>query len=1136
MDDLARLAPTIQEPASPGANAGGAPVPSEENDVGMIYLRDKADVAARTDTAFLEDLADLEEEAPETGRGFWSTAWNEGPKQVAGGVRDAAAAALEGVAAFDQWAGSKLGLPKLQLLDDAGNLDLKILSADEAGRAKVILPEVGEPETVAGGLVRGVSQFLTGFVAGSRVLGVGGKAVTTGGKVAQSSGAAAISDFAAFDAHEARLSDLVESYPDLANPITEYLASDMEDGELEGRLKNVSEGVLSDVALAGLVAGVRGIRQARRAKDGIGGETYAEAADRLSRDPAVGKEWVPEIRAARVSDVPLVAREIDEVGAETAAQSLTLSKVRAGEGDVWVNWGRIDSTDDVKSVIQQLADAGREEIDAAKRGVRSNAETALAAEKQNAWALLVERRKGEPLNAEQSLAMRQLWTASGEKLTEAARAVQENPSAENVFLFRRAVALHGTIQREVMAVRAETARALQQWKIPAGSNEMIARQIGETVDMFGGEGVADDLAAKITMLADAGEYGAIDNLTRKGALAASFDAVSEYWVNAILSGPKTHMVNAVSNAGVILLSQIERATAAGIGKLRGGTDRVEMGEAGEMLHGALAALPDAWRFAGRAFRSGQTGFGLSKLEAPRRRAWSTEALANTRNEAFNRVMNLPLISHGINAMGAVITVPGRALGTSDEFFKTINYRMEVHAQAARQAAQEIRDGTLTRDGLKRRVAELVAEPSERVSALAREFAGYNTFTNDAGRLARAAVDLRNKFPLLRFIVPFVNTPANIMRFAAERSPGAALLGDVRADLRAGGARADMAIARMGLGSVAMATAFTYAMDGRITGAGPARPTERAALMRSGWKPYSVKIGDRYFAYNRLDPAGSQFGVAATLAEMALNSDVDPGEDVEEAVFGAIGAIGQTMMDKTYLRGLAELFTAMSEPQMFVDNYLQNMQASFVPAILREGEAFGDPVVRRTSNTLERMRAKIPGLAEELPARHDLWGREISYQSGLGPVYDAVSPLYSSTWKPEPIDEEFGRIDYFPGLPSTTLTINHERFALKNEPVAYERYVVLQGGTPARALLPGVNGPDGLKASEARLWSYGSATLLETLNAIVTGQHEISAEYADADLVEKRSIVRRTMDDYRRAAREILISEFPEIFEPGSGRL
>lgn len=53
-------------------------------------------------------------------------------------------------------------------------------------------------------------------------------------------------DLLAFDGHAARISDMVQSNSafgtDLANPITAYLASNPDDSELEGRLKNALEG------------------------------------------------------------------------------------------------------------------------------------------------------------------------------------------------------------------------------------------------------------------------------------------------------------------------------------------------------------------------------------------------------------------------------------------------------------------------------------------------------------------------------------------------------------------------------------------------------------------------------------------------------------------------------------------------------------------------------------------------------------------------------------------------------------------------------------------------------------------------------------------------------------------------------
>ena len=53
---------------------------------------------------------------------------------------------------------------------------------------------------------------------------------------------------------------------------------------------------------------------------------------------------------------------------------------------------------------------------------------------------------------------------------------------------------------------------------------------------------------------------------------------------------------------------------------------------------------------------------------------------------------------------------------------------------------------------------------------------------------------------LTFVLPFVRTPVNIARYAFERTPFAPLVGQWRADIAAGGARADLALARMSTGT------------------------------------------------------------------------------------------------------------------------------------------------------------------------------------------------------------------------------------------------------------------------------------------------------------------------------------------------
>lgn len=84
---------------------------------------------------------------------------------------------------------------------------------------------------------------------------------------------------------------------------------------------------------------------------------------------------------------------------------------KVGGTAVFVNHLRISSPEDVHDAIQQLADARKGPLDAARRGVRSWDDTRQAAGERDAWADLMDQRaqRGEAIpTAERQLAMREL--------------------------------------------------------------------------------------------------------------------------------------------------------------------------------------------------------------------------------------------------------------------------------------------------------------------------------------------------------------------------------------------------------------------------------------------------------------------------------------------------------------------------------------------------------------------------------------------------------------------------------------------------------------------------------------------------------------------------------------------------------
>ena len=153
----------------------------------------------------------------------------------------------------------------------------KGMLGDEEGASRIDenLSDIPYEPGVAG-LAEGIIQFAT--IASP--VGAAGKARGASELVrgAVSGGAAGM---LGFSGKQERLSDLVQQYPAIANPVTEYLASDEDDSFLEGRLKNALEFAGLDAAVIGTFAlALKGMKGSAKLKPN--GE--AKLADELSKD------------------------------------------------------------------------------------------------------------------------------------------------------------------------------------------------------------------------------------------------------------------------------------------------------------------------------------------------------------------------------------------------------------------------------------------------------------------------------------------------------------------------------------------------------------------------------------------------------------------------------------------------------------------------------------------------------------------------------------------------------------------------------------------------------------------------------------------------------------------------------------
>ena len=612
---------------------------------------------------------------------------------------------------------------------------------------------------------------------------------------------------------------------------------------------------------------------------------------------------------------------------------------------------------------------------------------------------------------------------------------------------RQQIAFHGLVQKGVKGIQTETARALAVFRIPRDGNAQIVRQV---LDEFGGDNALQDMARSYLALESRAAQNA---LVEKSMMSGVKDVWFTTYINGLLSSPVSHAKNVVSNTMFGLYQIPERMVAAlysntlptGVRSWKalvpGSADeKVGMDEALTMAQSLRNGLLEGFQLAAKAWETNTPSDLVSKIEA--QRGLSTPAISA---DAFD-ISPDKWLGKALNFYGTAITLPGRALMTEDEFFKGVLYRMELNTQITRRSKQVYRDGVEAglseTDAMAK--AQLEAEglfknPPSDLDALASEFAQKGTFTAD---LPPALKNLQQVFnhPALKVVVPFFKTPANIGLQVLERTPFAPLSSQWRDEIAKGGIYRDMALAKVTLGSAILATFGSIAAEGQITGRGPERKADREALLRDGWQPYSLKIGDSYYSYAGMEPVSALLAIAADYAEYAKH---EPDADKVEQVFlGATYGLYEYLKEQPYLQGIAEVAKSIGMNQngqvdgkAIVNNLAKQFggfaiggsPAGAYSSLVAGIERLLDPAardvranpdlpmgVRGFVEAFNRYRSRLPVFNESLPESLNLWGDPV-LQSRGNPM-ELVLPTRVSPAQFSLVDDALVRIGSPVGMP------------------------------------------------------------------------------------------------------------------------
>jgi hypothetical protein len=753
-----------------------------------------------------------------------------------------------------------------------------------------------------------------------------------------------------------------------------------------------------------------------------------------------------------------------------------------------LNLRRIQGPEDFKKATAQLVEILEPEIQGARRGRIALEQTERMAEDLGMTVeQLLARRKGQAFNDAEITAARILNRSVLEEWSKSSKQIKTGRATDqDKFEFARLTALVDATLQSTLGATAEAGRALSAHRIQAGPRSSEMRQIREMIREFKGKD-GKELETFADMVSQIDSPQGLAKFAAGMRKATTGEKFIELWINSLLSGLPTHVVNLTSNQLVSLYTIPETYLAGAISKVETGLRRVagrpkqeqvRFREGTARLFGYVEGFREGLVAAGKTFWTGEPSDPLTKIETLRHRAISGKK-------------------------GDIIRIPGRALIAADELNKAIGRRQELQALGMRTGLEEgLRGRTLARH-----VHEFTRDPPDWAQERALLAGRYQTFTSRLGKSGRGLQEFTHNVPG-RVVIPFVRTPTNIFKFALERTPAGLAMKEVRNAISKGTtAERSTALSRLALSTGIMAWVVHEAAGGNITGAGPSDPELRAAWFASGRQPYSIRVpasiadrierrtgvkfashegatGDAWVSFARLEPIGTLLGVAADYAEISGHVEREGSEKLAAQI--AIAA-NRNISSKTWLQGMTQVALALSDPDRYGERFVQKLTGTVVPTIVAQIERSQDPVLREVHGSIDQIKSRIPGFSKTLPPRRNIWGEPILLSGGLGP--DLISPFYSNRETPDVTTQEVVRLRAELAFPDRHIG------KIELTPAEYSRLVEISGKLAKREIDRFVNSP-----------SYG---LLPSDQMRKEGIEELyrAARAIGRDILEEEIIVR-----------------------------
>lgn len=652
----------------------------------------------------------------------------------------------------------------------------------------------------------------------------------------------------------------------------------------------------------------------------------------------------------------------------------------------------------------------------------------------------------------------------------------------------------------------------------------------------------------------------------------------QVFMGNILSGPSTYVINAITPAFSRTIQRLELATGGLL------TKNPELTKATVTMHNLAGSVSKAIGLGGAAFRMDRDVL----LGAPRAFDEMGGEGAFASSNFNSKFMSSEPISTMMNWLNTYTRLPNRINGAADVINKSmavdkylsdhftmeaLNMKMNPNnieqyvkknvnkmfnedgslfsedRMIAGYTKQAINDGVDLKDPIAfyQKRAEYIDNrlqqaggnfsSMDKLARRAEAFARESTFTGEAGEMTKILKQGLEAFPLMKFLIPFVNTPMQILNFGWRRTLPGLMFEKLTPMITKTAKQRRKEYSKLGpmekaaekgrmvtaVGTTAALAYYAGGSQDRITGGGPRNSAERKALEATGWRPYAFVITGEdgtktYVSYQRLDPLATMIGVFADYAEFSsMNPDLE--EDSAEFLAMMGFTIAENMTDKSFLKGLNNVINIFREPDVYIPKTGRDIASAMaVPMFIDKiKNVDGQQMIRENRSIADAILRKLPIAQEKVPPKRTFLGEAIYRQNPVG-LLGPANPIYVSSKKNDIVDEKIQSMLYGFSMPPQNYTnhpsTNMREFYNEKGDQAYDRFLELTSETK-------INNRTLRNSLKALFTSSGYRRMEDNYNIALQNGETIAKD-------PRAELVGRVISRYRRLAKKQMLNEFPEL--------